>query len=116
MIRSEQTGNPLTKWAAPATTSATTVYTATKDARPVLMGVHICNVTGTAASATLTVTRDATVYNILKSKTVAANDYLALNDLQIPLADGDIVKVTDGTGAALEFAVKILERLGGQGG
>lgn len=111
MIRSQQYGNPVAIWAAPADTSVTTVYTATKEAKPVFMGVHISADAG--ASATVTVTRGANVYEVMNTKAISANDVYSLNDLDIPMEDGDVIKVTDSVGGSLHFAVKILERVQG---
>jgi hypothetical protein len=52
------------------------------------------------------------VRNILCAKAVAANDILELNDLDLTLDDGDIIKVTTSLANELHFHIKLIERLG----
>lgn len=92
----------------PADTNEATMLTAGKDS-PVVVGIRIVNLTGSAANATVKWGNGATDFAICDTKSVAARDYLdVLSDDGLPflpLREGYTIKVTSGTGGALAFTL-----------
>lgn len=100
------------------TTNATTVYTAIGgNMREMLNAVFVSNVTGTDATVTVVWTNDADSadYSLATGMTVPANGSVWLRPIGLPLASGDLIKVTAGTSDALDVIV-MLSELGRGGG
>lgn len=93
----------------PANTNTATAYTAVM--RTEVLGVWICNTTGTAAAASVYHDDDGTTYDestaLLFAKSVAANDYIFVPfgaaGTGIAVSAGGSLGVKSGTTSALTF-------------
>lgn len=94
----------------PANTNEATLFTAGKRGG-VLVQMYIANVTGSAANATVKWGDGSTDHAVVSVKSIAGNDYLHL-DMNIPLREGQTVKITSGTNSALTFTAVVIERIG----
>tara|TARA_R110000822_G_scaffold50138_7_gene131223 strand:- start:5504 stop:5926 length:423 start_codon:yes stop_codon:yes gene_type:complete len=92
---------------APTDTAEATLLTAGPE-NPVLVGLMISNITGSAAAATVKWGDGTTDYSIVTAKSIAANDTF-FQDLFVPLVDGGAIKVTSGAGDALVFTAIVVE-------
>ena len=91
---------------APDNTSATTLYTVPSATSAVVSTLHVANVTGTAATATVYIrVAGATAADsnaLFKSLSVPANSIYAFTE-GITLATTDVITVQTGTANALTF-------------
>lgn len=97
------------------TTTETTIYTA-PDVWTYLHKLHVSNVTGSAATITVSIYDDSetTLFSWVTTKSVPANDLMDF-ELDFQLAEGDEVRVQAGTADALEVALTFTEQ-GGRSG
>jgi hypothetical protein len=102
-------GNIQTFFAAPSNTSAATIYNREAGVdNVVLVGLNITSTTGGAA-ATVWINDGSTDRLVLDAKAIAANtaELYDFGNPSIPI--GGSVKVKDGTGSKLAFALTIAE-------
>lgn len=94
-------------------TSAVTVYTAT--GYPQIIGIRLCNRTGTAVNGTVTMVRDGTTYTLLFQHSVPANGQIWLALEAFALVEGDEIRCTQGTDNSLSVFLSIAEVPGRSG-
>jgi hypothetical protein len=95
-----------------ANTNLTTIYTTPTNFTSVIKDVFLTNVDGSSAvDATLkyTDTSASATYSLLSTKSIAADNYLRLENAHIILEEGDILKVQAGAANDLEVTVFIEE-------
>lgn len=95
---------------APAGTSEVTMFEAA-DEKPVVVAIHIANLTSSAADATVKWGNGATDYALIATHSIAARAYINL-PVFLPLPKGGAIKVKSGTGDALAFTLAVLESSG----
>ena len=99
-------------------TNLTNVYTTPTNFTAVIKEIFLTNVDGTSAvDATLkyTDTSASATYSLLSTKSIAADDYLRLDNTHIILEEGDILKAQAGAANDLEVTIFIEELYKPQG-
>ena len=92
------------------TTSNTTIYTCPVSATAILKSILVTEDAGSGTDVSMTITTSgAVVYNLFKTKAIAANatDELLTNPLV--LNGGDILKVQAGTANTIHILLSMLE-------
>lgn len=94
----------------PADTVEATAFTAPKQGA-VVLGIIIANNSASTVTATVrwTDTSATTDWDIVVSKSIAANDTGYINEIVLPLRATDLIKVTSGTASALTFTLLVAE-------
>ena len=98
--------------AALADTNLTAVYTVPTNFTAIVKEIFLTNVDGTSAGdATLkyTDTSGSATYALLSTKSIAADSYLRLENANIVLEEGDILKAQAGAGNDLTVSVFLEE-------
>ena len=89
-------------------TTDTAIFTSNKERRQIL-GIWLCNTTAGAITATVKVTRSAVEYELISSKSIAANDYLFIgnqgNGPIWAMSNGDILEGNCSTNDAIHCHV-----------
>lgn len=93
-----------------ANTNATTIYSVPPSVNATVDSIRVCNVTGSAATITLTISDGTTSARLLGAKSVAANDAIQIDGHSTPMSEGWSLTATAGTGSALEITTVIVER------
>lgn len=107
-------GVPYSEGRTPSDTNEATIFTAgDKGATWVLL--HVANISGSAATATVVWNDGANDHAILDEYSIASHGYVTL-DLIVNLRSGNTIKVTAGTGSAIAFTVTTVERTGANAG
>ena len=90
-------------------TTQTAVLTAPASTQTTVIGLSLANTSTGAITATVTLTRGATVVNVIKDAAVPASDTLVLygGDQKLVLQASDVLKVT--ASAATDVIVSVLE-------
>jgi len=104
--------------AALADTNLTAVYTVPTNFTAIVKEIFLTNVDGTSAvDATLkyTDTSGSATYALLSTKSIAADSYLRLENANIVLEEGDILKAQAGAGNDLTVSVFVEELYKPQG-
>ena len=104
--------------AALADTNLTAVYTVPTNFTAIVKEIFLTNVDGTSAvDATLkyTDTSGSATYALLSTKSIAADSYLRLENANIVLEEGDILKAQAGAGNDLTVSVFVEEHYRPQG-
>ena len=99
-------------------TNLTAVYTVPTNFTAIVKDVFLTNVDGSAAvDATLkyTDTSASATFSLLSTKSIAADDFLRIEDANIVLETGDILKAQAGAANDLEVTVFVEEFLKPQG-
>ena len=99
-------------------TNLTTVYTVPTNFTAVIKEIFLTNVDGSSAvDATLkyTDTSASATFSLLSTKSIAADDYLRIEDSSIILEEGDILKAQAGAANDLEVTVFLQELYKPQG-
>ena len=111
-------GRPKNTSVALSSTDLTTVYTCPPNFTAIIRDVFLTNVDGSAAvDATLkyTDTSASATFSLLSTKSIAADNYLRIEDANIILEEGDILKAQAGAANDLEVTVFIEELYKPQG-
>ena len=98
--------------AALADTNLTAVYTVPTNFTAIVKEIFLTNVDGTSAvDATLkyTDTSGSATYALLSTKSIAADSYLRLENANIVLEEGDILKAQAGAGNDLTVSIFLEE-------
>lgn len=113
-ITIDQTGRLKSEKMSLATTAQTTVYSANDRVRPVVVGLRLTNTTGSTVSVTVALydAVAASDFQLTGTVSLAANQSLEPVTLPLALLDNDSIKVTAGTGNALDVVVTALEGVG----
>lgn len=113
-ISIDQSGRLKTEKTKLATTLPTTVYLAKDRTRPVVVGMRITNFSAGAVTAAVALYDAAAAidFQLTGTISIAANDTLELAGMPLALLDNDAIKVTAGTGNALDIFVTALEGVG----
>jgi len=105
-------GRPKNTSVALSSTDLTTVYTCPPNFTAIVRDVFLTNVDGSAAvDATLkyTDTSASATFSLLSTKSIAADDFLRIEDAYIVLETGDILKAQAGAANDLEVSVFVEE-------
>jgi len=105
-------GRPKNTSVALSSTDLTTVYTCPPNFTAIIRDVFLTNVDGSAAvDATLkyTDTSASATFSLLSTKSIAADDFLRIEDAYIVLETGDILKAQAGAANDLEVSVFVEE-------
>ena len=111
-------GRPKNTSVALSSTDLTTVYTCPPNFTAIIRDVFLTNVDGSAAvDATLkyTDTSASATFSLLSTKSIAADNYLRIEDANIILEEGDILKAQAGAANDLEVIVFVEELYKPQG-
>jgi len=111
-------GRPKNTSVALSSTDLTTVYTCPPNFTAIVKDIFLTNVDGSAAvDATLkyTDTSASATFSLLSTKSIAADDFLRIEDAYIVLETGDILKAQAGAANDLEVTAFIEERHKPQG-
>ena len=101
-----------------ADTNLTAVYTVPTNFTAIVKEIFLTNVDGTSAvDATLkyTETSGSATYALLSTKSIAADSYLRLENANIILEEGDILKAQAGAGNDLTVSIFVEEFFRPQG-
>jgi|TARA_R100001443_G_scaffold39165_2_gene52581 hypothetical protein len=99
-------------------TNLTTVYTCPAKFTAIIREIFLTNVDGSSAvDATLkyTDTSASATFSLISTKSIAADDFLRIEDANIVLETGDILKAQAGAANDLEVTVFVEEFLKPQG-
>ena len=105
-------GRPKNTSVALSSTDLTTVYTCPPNFTAIIRDVFLTNVDGSAAvDATLkyTDTSASATFSLLSTKSIAADDFLRIEDAYIVLETGDILKAQAGAANDLEVTIFVEE-------
>jgi len=105
-------GRPKNTSVALSSTDLTTVYTCPPNFTAIVKDIFLTNVDGSAAvDATLkyTDTSASATFSLLSTKSIAADDFLRIEDAYIVLETGDILKAQAGAANDLEVTVFVEE-------
>jgi|TARA_R100000995_G_scaffold79905_1_gene51288 hypothetical protein len=105
-------GRPKNTSVALSSTDLTTVYTCPPNFTAIVRDIFLTNVDGSAAvDATLkyTDTSASATFSLLSTKSIAADDFLRIEDAYIVLETGDILKAQAGAANDLEVSVFVEE-------
>ena len=105
-------GRPKNTSVALSSTDLTTVYTCPPNFTAIIRDVFLTNVDGSAAvDATLkyTDTSASATFSLLSTKSIAADDFLRIENAYIVLETGDILKAQAGAANDLEVSVFVEE-------
>ncbi len=105
-------GRPKNTSVALSSTDLTTVYTCPPNFTAIVKDIFLTNVDGSAAvDATLkyTDTSASATFSLLSTKSIAADDFLRIEDAYIVLETGDILKAQAGAANDLEVSVFVEE-------
>ena len=105
-------GRPKNTSVALSSTDLTTVYTCPPNFTAIIRDVFLTNVDGRAAGdATLkyTDTSASATFSLLSTKSIAADDFLRIEDAYIVLETGDILKAQAGAANDLEVTIFVEE-------
>jgi len=105
-------GRPKNTSVALSSTDLTTVYTCPPNFTAIVRDIFLTNVDGsTAVDATLkyTDTSASATFSLLSTKSIAADDFLRIEDAYIVLETGDILKAQAGAANDLEVTVFVEE-------
>ena len=105
-------GRPKNTSVALSSTDLTTVYTCPPNFTAIVRDIFLTNVDGSAAvDATLkyTDTSASATFSLLSTKSIAADDFLRIEDAYIILETGDILKAQAGAANDLEVSVFVEE-------
>ena len=111
-------GRPKNTSVALSSTDLTTVYTCPPNFTAIVRDIFLTNVDGSSAvDATLkyTDTSASATFSLLSTKSIAADDFLRIEDANIVLETGDILKAQAGAANDLEVTVFVEEFLKPQG-
>ena len=96
----------------PAATTVTTLYTCPTNRTALIKEIFICNVdttNSTDLTLAITDTSASATFNLIKTKTVANDDFLRLDSADIILESGDIIKAQASAADDLEVSAFIEE-------
>ena len=99
----------LNAFVALSSTDLTTLYTCPTNKTAVIKEVFICNTDTTDITIAITDTSASATFNIIKTKTVANDDFLRLDSADIILESGDIIKAQASAVNDLEVSAFIEE-------
>ena len=105
-------GRPKNTSVALSSTDLTTVYTCPPNFTAIVRDIFLTNVDGSSAvDATLkyTDTSASATFSLLSTKSIAADDFLRIEDAYIVLETGDILKAQAGAANDLEVTVFVEE-------
>ena len=105
-------GRPKNTSVALSSTDLTTVYTCPPNFTAIVRDIFLTNVDGSSAvDATLkyTDTSASATFSLLSTKSIAADDFLRIEDAYIVLETGDILKAQAGAANDLEVSVFVEE-------
>ena len=105
-------GRPRNTSVALSSTDLTTVYTCPPNFTAIVRDIFLTNVDGSSAvDATLkyTDTSASATFSLLSTKSIAADDFLRIEDAYIVLETGDILKAQAGAANDLEVSVFVEE-------
>ena len=105
-------GRPKNASVALSSTDLTNVYTCPPKFTAIIKEIFLTNVDGSAAvDATLkyTDTSASATFSLLSTKSIAADDFLRIEDAYIVLETGDILKAQAGAANDLEVSVFVEE-------
>jgi len=105
-------GRPKNTSVALSSTDLTTVYTFPPNFTAIVRDIFLTNVDGSSAvDATLkyTDTSASATFSLLSTKSIAADDFLRIEDAYIVLETGDILKAQAGAANDLEVSVFVEE-------
>ena len=105
-------GRPKNTSVALSSTDLTTVYTCPPNFTSIIRDIFLTNVDGSSAvDATLkyTDTSASATFSLLSTKSIAADDFLRIEDAYIVLETGDILKAQAGAANDLEVSVFVEE-------
>mgnify|MGYP003113036915 FL=1 len=105
-------GRPKNTSVALSSTDLTTVYTCPPNFTAIVRDIFLTNVDGSSAvDATLkyTDTSASATFSLLSTKSIAADDFLRIEDANIFLEEGDILKAQAGAANDLEVTVFVEE-------
>jgi len=111
-------GRPKNTSVALSSTDLTTVYTCPPNFTAIVRDIFLTNVDGSSAvDATLkyTDTSASATFSLLSTKSIAADDFLRIEDANIFLEEGDILKAQAGAANDLEVTVFVEEMYKPQG-
>ena len=95
-----------------SSTDLTTLYTCPTNRTALIKEIFICNVDTTNSrniTLAITDTSASTTFNLIKTKTVANDDFLRLDSADIILESGDIIKAQASAADDLEVSAFIEE-------
>jgi len=101
-----------------SSTDLTNIYTVPTNFTSIVKEIFLTNVDGSSAvDATLkyTDTSASATFSLLSTKSIAADDFLRIEDAHIILEEGDILKAQAGASNDLEVTAFIEERYKPQG-
>ena len=101
-----------------SSTDLTNIYTVPTNFTSIVKEIFLTNVDGSSAvDATLkyTDTSASATFSLLSTKSIAADDFLRIEDAHIILEEGDILKAQAGAANDLEVTAFIEERYKPQG-
>ena len=101
--------NTFKSYLAASVTTQTTVLTAANNTQTTIIGLSLANTSAAAITATVTLTRSATVVTVIKDAAIPAADTLVLygGDQKLVMQAGDLLKVT--ASGATDVIVSVLE-------
>jgi len=105
-------GRPKNTSVALSSTDLTTVYTCPPNFTAIVRDIFLTNVDGSSAvDATLkyTDTSASATFSLLSTKSIAADDFLRIEDAYIVLETGDILKAQAGAANDLEVSIFVEE-------
>jgi hypothetical protein len=105
-------GRPKNTSVALSSTDLTTVYTCPPNFTAIIRDIFLTNVDGSSAvDATLkyTDTSASATFSLLSTKSIAADDFLRIEDAYIVLETGDILKAQAGAANDLEVSIFVEE-------
>ena len=91
------------------TTNNTTIYTCPVDSTAIIKSILVCEDSGNADTISITLTAGSDVFNLFKTKSIAANGTTELITQPIIVASEEIIKAQAATGNRLHIIISLLE-------
>ena len=91
------------------TTSVADIYSVPTGFSAVVRSIFICNIAGADKTVTLDWYDGSTSFNILSTKTISANSYLNLTDINLSLAKGTKLTGLAESNSSIEVIVSVNE-------
>ena len=91
------------------TTGGADIYSVPTGFSATIRSIFICNIAGADKTVTMDWYDGATSFNILSTKTVSANSYLNLTDIDLSLAKGNKITGLAEANSSIEVIVSVNE-------
>ena len=91
------------------TTSGADIYTVPTGFSATIRSIFICNIAGADKTVTMDWYDGATSFNILSTKTVSANSYLNLTDINLALGTGNKITGLAESNTSIEVIISVNE-------